>query len=91
MCVSSDLSKALVTADYNSIAIFRAQSNEQISKLYQDLGCEHHLVQETATSAPIVPALTPLGFSHWMSLHILAYPNEESKRLEKAVLAMPSK
>ncbi|KAG9248160.1 hypothetical protein BJ878DRAFT_76181 [Calycina marina] len=81
----NDLSKEVQPC----LSIFRAQSNEQISKLYQDLGCEHHLVQETASSAPVVPALTPLGFSQWMSLHILAYPNEEAKRLEKVVLAMP--
>lgn len=39
--------------------------------------------------APTVPALTPVGFAQWMTIHILAYPDEESKRLEKVVLAMP--
>lgn len=70
-------------------AIFRSQSNEQISRLYQDLGCEHHLIQEHTTSTPTIPALTPVGFAHWMTIHILAYPEEEAKRLEKVVLAMP--
>ncbi len=72
-----------------SLAIFRAQSNEQISRLYQDLGCQHHLVQEDCHSAPVIPALTPFGFAHWMTIHILAYPEEESKRLEDVVLAIP--
>ncbi|KAH8599136.1 hypothetical protein B0O99DRAFT_683116 [Bisporella sp. PMI_857] len=69
-------------------SIFKAQSNEQISRLYQDLGCEYHLVQD-ATFVPIVPALTPVGFARWMSLHIMAYPDQEAKRLEKAVLDLP--
>ena len=38
---------------------------------------------------PTIPALTPLGFAQWMTIHILAYPDEESKRLQKVVLAMP--
>ena len=88
MSVSIGFPRTLTWA-YICTAIFRAQSNEQISKLYQDLGCEHHLVQENLTTAPLVPALTPSGFAHWMSLHILAYPELEAKRLEKAVLAMP--
>ncbi|TVY73342.1 hypothetical protein LSUE1_G008512, partial [Lachnellula suecica] len=70
-------------------SIFRAQSNEQISSLYQDLGCQHFLVQEDPREKPIVPALTPLGFAHWMTINILAYPEEESRRLEKVVLALP--
>lgn len=70
-------------------AIFRAQSSEQISRLYQDLGCEHHLVQEQPYDPPVVPALTPVGFAHWMTTHILAYPEAEAKRLEKVVLDLP--
>jgi len=70
-------------------AIFRAHSNDHISRLYQDLGCQHHLVQEDSHSAPIIPALTPVGFAHWMTINILAYPDEESERLAKVVIAMP--
>ena len=70
-------------------AIFRAQSNEQISRLYQDLGCEHHLVQDNPSGPPNTPALTPIGFAHWTTIHILAYPEVEAKRLEKVVLALP--
>jgi hypothetical protein len=73
----------------SSLAIFRTQSNEQISLLYQDLGCEHHLVQDQTSNTPTIPGLTPVGFAQWMTIHILAYPNEESKRFEKVVLAMP--
>lgn len=39
--------------------------------------------------APTIPALTPLGFNHWMTLFVLAYPNEESERLQKIVETMP--
>lgn len=82
-------SYALEKEPHPLLAIFRAQSNEQISLLYQDLGCQHHLVQETPNSAPVIPALTPVGFAQWMTLHILAYPEEEWKRLEKVVLKLP--
>ncbi|KAH6683297.1 hypothetical protein B0J14DRAFT_529390 [Halenospora varia] len=71
------------------LSMFKARSNEQISRLYQDLGCQHHLVQEDLKSEPVVPALTPLGFAQWMTLFILAYPEEESERLSKVILAMP--
>lgn len=71
------------------LSIFRAQSNEQISQLFQDLGCQHFLVQEDSRKEPVVPALTPLGFAHWMTIQLLAYPEEESRRLEKVVLALP--
>ncbi|KAG0646283.1 hypothetical protein D0Z07_8325 [Hyphodiscus hymeniophilus] len=71
------------------VSIFRAQNNEQISSLYQDLACQHHLVQDHSTNPPTIPGLTALGFAQWMTIHIMAYPDEESKRLEKVVLAMP--
>ena len=57
--------------------------------MYQNLGCEYHLVQKHSTTAPTVPALTPLGFAQWMTALILAYPDKESERLEKVVLALP--
>jgi hypothetical protein len=60
MRVSSD--DTITDARLRTVAIFKAQSNEQISRLYQDLGCEYHLVQD-ATFVPIVPALTPVGFA----------------------------
>jgi hypothetical protein len=47
------------------------------------------LVQDHPSDAPIVPALTPVGFAHWMTMHIMAYPEAEAKRLEKVVLALP--
>ena len=39
--------------------------------------------------APTIPALTPLGFNRWMTLFVLAYPDEESERLQKIVETMP--
>lgn len=38
---------------------------------------------------PIIPGLTPEGFAHWMTTWILAYPDQEAKRLEKVVVSMP--
>ncbi|KAG9235486.1 hypothetical protein BJ875DRAFT_483213 [Amylocarpus encephaloides] len=71
------------------LSIFRAQSNEQISQLYQDLGCQHFLVQTEPHKEPTIPALTPVGFAHFMGIAILAYPNQEAKRLENVVLDCP--
>jgi hypothetical protein len=70
-------------------AIFRAQQNEQISRLYQDLGCQHHLVQDDSSVGPTIPALTAVGFAKWTTIHVLAYPDDEFKRLEKVVVATP--
>ena len=58
-----------------------------ISRLYQDLGCQHHLIQgdedycHSLSERPGIPALTPLGFERWVTLLIRAYPIEESSRL----------
>lgn len=73
----------------NSTAIFRSQSHENLSVLYQELDCEHHLVQEESYKKPIIPGLTPEGFAQWMTIWILAYPDQEAKRLEKVVVSMP--
>jgi hypothetical protein len=60
-----------------------------ISRLYQDVGCEHHLVQEQSTTTPEIPALTTVGFSQWMTLQILADPEREAARLQKLVMETP--
>ncbi len=38
---------------------------------------------------PCVPGLTPVGFAQWMTIHLLAYPDQEYIRLEKVVLKTP--
>lgn len=38
---------------------------------------------------PAVPALTPVGFAQWTTIRILSYPDEEARRLEKVVQALP--
>lgn len=53
------------------------------------MGCQHFFVQEDVKKEPVIPALTPLGFAHWMTMIILAYPEEESERLGKVVLDLP--
>ncbi|KAL8940530.1 MAG: hypothetical protein Q9211_002233 [Gyalolechia sp. 1 TL-2023] len=60
-----------------------------ISRLYRDLECQHHLVQEHFDEKPDIPGLTPVGFERWVTLLILAHPDEEFERLQKAVLTMP--
>lgn len=69
------------------LAIFRAQVNEHISRLYQDLGCEFHLVQDQPAALPTVPALTPEGFCKWLIIQIKAYPEEEAARLNNILQA----
>ncbi|CAG8983974.1 hypothetical protein HYALB_00008835 [Hymenoscyphus albidus] len=71
------------------LTIFRVQANEQISQLYRDIGCQHHLVQDDFRNEPTIPALTPLGFAHFMTVIILAYPGVEWKRLEMVVKDLP--
>lgn len=46
-------------------------------------------LSEVETNSFAVPSLTPVGFAHWMTLFILAYPEEEHKRLGKVVMSMP--
>lgn len=73
--------------DY-STAVFDDE-HSSISRMYRDLECQHHLVQEHFDERPDIPGLTPVGFQRWMTLLIQAHPNEEFERLQKAVLAMP--
>lgn len=60
-----------------------------ISRLYREIEAQHHLVQERMDERPDIPALTPLGFERWSTLMLLAYPDQEFERLQKAVLDMP--
>lgn len=60
-----------------------------ISRMYRDLGCQHHLVQERYHERPVIPGLTPVGFERWVTLLIQAHPEAEFERLQKAVLQMP--
>ena len=60
-----------------------------ISRMYRDLGCQHHLVQERFHERPVIPGLTPVGFERWVTLLIQAHPEAEFERLQKAVLHMP--
>ena len=57
--------------------------------MYRDLKCQHHLVQEQNNQRPDIPGFTPVGFERWMTLLIQAHPEEEYRRLQKAVLDMP--
>lgn len=61
----------------------------QISRLYRELSCQHHLVQDRLDEKPDIPGLTPIGFQRWVTLLIIAHPDEEYERLQKAVLDMP--
>ncbi len=60
-----------------------------ISRMYRDLECQHHLVQEHHDERPDIPGLTPVGFQKWVTLLIQAHPEAEFERLQKAVLDMP--
>ncbi|KAH8791309.1 hypothetical protein F5882DRAFT_437935 [Hyaloscypha sp. PMI_1271] len=69
--------------------IFRTQDNMSLSLFYQGLGCQQVLMQENARMRPEIPALTNIGFAHWMTLTILAYPEIEARRLQSIVLKTP--
>jgi hypothetical protein len=60
-----------------------------ISRLYREVEAQHHLVQERMDERPDIPGLTPLGFEKWSTLMLLAHPDQEFERLQKAVLVMP--
>ena len=70
------------------LAVFDDE-HSSISRMYRDLECQHHLVQERYDERPDIPGLTPVGFERWVTLLIQAYPEEEFARLQKAVLDMP--
>lgn len=63
--------------------------NEALANLYDDMGCQYFLVKADDRSRPSVPSLTPAGFVHWLVTMIQAYPDEEAKRLDKVVSALP--
>ncbi len=58
-----------------------------ISRMYRDLKCQHHLIQETGRhdQRPNKPALTPGGFETWARVLIEAYPATEYERIQKAL------
>ncbi|KAI4126445.1 MAG: hypothetical protein LQ347_004969 [Umbilicaria vellea] len=60
-----------------------------ISRMYRDLECQHHLIQERYNEKPDIPSLTPVGFQRWMTVLLQAHPDLEYKRLQMAVLDMP--
>ena len=60
-----------------------------ISRLYREIEAQHHLVQERMDERPDIPGLTPSGFERWSTLMLLAHPEQEFERLQKAVLDMP--
>ncbi|ERF75799.1 hypothetical protein EPUS_01629 [Endocarpon pusillum Z07020] len=60
-----------------------------ISRLYREVEAQHHLVQGRMDERPDIPALTPSGFERWSILMLLAHPEQEFERLQKAVLDMP--
>ncbi|KAL7773459.1 hypothetical protein CFE70_003423 [Pyrenophora teres f. teres 0-1] len=69
--------------------IFGEIDYSSLSKIYRDLRCQHHFIQEHPAEQPRIPALTPDGFQEWMTILIQAYPDAEYDRLVKAILDMP--
>ncbi|KAI1210456.1 uncharacterized protein F4807DRAFT_467192 [Annulohypoxylon truncatum] len=73
---------------YTFVDIFNSRSRdvyERIADFFTDLDCQYHLVQLDSYSRPRVPALTPVGFAQYLTTCILAYPDEEFRRLGKVV------
>lgn len=63
--------------------------NRRVSDLYQDLGCSYHLVQASPGLQPRIPGLTPDGFTRWMTLHLQAFPDAVSQRLDRVISDFP--
>ncbi|CRK22768.1 hypothetical protein BN1723_012768 [Verticillium longisporum] len=53
---------------------------ERTEYLYQDLDCPYYLSQAVPQAHPSIPGLTRMGFVKWMTINILAYPDQESRR-----------
>ena len=60
-----------------------------ISRMFREIGAQHHLVQEKLYERPDIPGLTPHGFETWATLLLKAHPDQEFERLAKTALDMP--
>ncbi|KIW26021.1 uncharacterized protein PV07_09150 [Cladophialophora immunda] len=60
-----------------------------ISRMFREIECQHHLVQEKLNERPDTPGLTPRGFETWATLLLKAHPDREYERLAKTALDMP--
>ena len=60
-----------------------------ISRMFREIECQHHLVQEKTNERPELPGLTPQGFETWTTLLLRAHPDQEFERLAKTALDMP--
>lgn len=63
-----------------------------LEKLYGNLQCAYHLVQDKSPgdkARPYIPALTPDGFVKLMILLIRAFPDQESSRLSRVICDLP--
>ncbi|KAK7755894.1 hypothetical protein SLS62_002181 [Diatrype stigma] len=74
--------------------------HERVADLFSDLGCAYHLAPPpdppagapftTPSPRPQIPGLTPAGFCRYFTTCLLAYPDEEFRRLEKIVADVSS-
>jgi len=60
-----------------------------ISRLFREMGAQHHLVQEHLDDRPDIPGLTPQGYETWATVLLRAHPDQEFERLAKTALDMP--
>jgi hypothetical protein len=60
-----------------------------VSRMFREMECQHHLVQEKLNERPDLPGLTPQGFETWVTLLLRAHPDQEYERLAKTALDMP--
>ncbi|KAH8677375.1 hypothetical protein BX600DRAFT_506420 [Xylariales sp. PMI_506] len=74
---------------YPFCTVFDAAQGDSLADLYLTLGCQFHLIQKDSCSIPSVPALTPDGFVRFLTLCIVAYPDEEFRRWERLVADIP--
>jgi hypothetical protein len=75
-------------SDYIYSDIFDDRTSS-LSRLFREIDVEHHLIQRDLKTRPEIPGLTPKGFEKWATLLILANPEREHERLQRAVRNMP--
>lgn len=65
------------------------QEFKDVLSIYDSLKCDYHLVPFHQGETPHIPALTPSGFTKWMTCCVLAAPDQEAYRLGKVVENLP--
>ncbi|ETS77384.1 hypothetical protein PFICI_11258 [Pestalotiopsis fici W106-1] len=73
----------------SDVVPFVVDVNDCLEDFYDRLRIEHLLIQKNICSRPRIPALSVDGFARYLAICVLAYPNEEIRRLDRAFVDLP--